>query len=114
MGTGPTDLFQIRAQALGITSSSSWALANITRVSTPGSLVSLSPGSVTLTQGQPNAAITASVSSPGFFPGDIVQVDVTDATAPFPVIVRGAPVRAYVVAPPSLFESMGSWRTRLE
>jgi len=102
VGNGPTSLFQIHVQALGITSSSSWALTNITRVSTSGLLVSLSPESVTLTRGQPNATITASVSAPGFFPGDIVQVDVTDAKAPVPVVVRGAPVRAYVLAPPSL------------
>ncbi len=102
VGSGPTNLFQIQVQALGITSSSNWVLSNISRVSTSGLLVSLSPESVTLTQGQPNATITASVSAPGFFPGDIVQVDVTDARAPVPVIVHGAPVLAYVLAPPSM------------
>jgi len=102
VGSGPTDLFQIQVQALGITSSSSWTLANISRVSSSGLLVSLLPESVTLTQGQPNATITASVSAPGFFPGDIVQVDVTDARAPVPVIVHRAPVLAYVLAPPSI------------
>jgi tetratricopeptide (TPR) repeat protein len=102
VGSGPTNLFQIQVQALGITSSSNWVLTNITRISTSGLLVSLSPESVTLTQGQPNATITASVSAPGFFPGDIVQVDVTDARAPVPVIVHGAPVLAYVLTPPSM------------
>src|SRR6266704_4170663 len=37
----------------------------------------------------------------GIPPGNAVQIDVTNATAPVPVVIRGGPVRAYVVAPPS-------------
>src|SRR2546427_12264277 len=56
-----------------------------------------------LTQDQPEATITASASAlaSGVSPGDVVQVDVTSATAPVPVVIRGGPIRAYLVAPPS-------------
>src|SRR3989475_8042909 len=56
-----------------------------------------------LTQDQPEATITACASAlaSGVSPGDVVQVDVTSATAPVPVVIRGGPIRAYLVAPPS-------------
>src|SRR2546428_8733053 len=54
-----------------------------------------------LTQAQPEATITASAVASGISPGNVVQIDVTNATAPVPVVIRGGPVRAYVVAPPS-------------
>src|SRR3989454_10076967 len=68
---------------------------------TPGLPVFLSAGRVALTQGQPQATITASALATGVSPGDVVQVDVTNAKAPVPVVVRGGPIRAYMVAPPS-------------
>src|SRR5439155_524374 len=37
----------------------------------------------------------------GVSPGNVVQIDVTNATAPVPVVIRGGPIRAYVVGPPS-------------
>jgi len=41
-----------------------------------------------------------SVSAPGFFPGDVVAVSLTRANSLVPVFIHGAPVRAYVAAPP--------------
>lgn len=101
VGIGPTNLFDIRLRALGIPSGTGWNVSNFTSVATPGATVSFSPGSVVLTQGRLNATVTVSVSAPGFFPGDLVQVDLTGADAPHPVVVRGGPVRAYFQSPPS-------------
>ena len=101
VGIGPTNLFDIRLRALGIPSGTGWDVSNFTFVATSGVTVSFSPGSVVLTQGRPNTTVIASVSAPGFFPGDLVQVDVTGADAPHPVVVRGGPVRAYFQSPPS-------------
>jgi len=102
VGAGPTPLFTIRARALGTPSSFTWDVSSIQLNATPGVVVSLSAESVTLTQGQPNATITASVSAPGFLPGDAIQVDVLGASGTKPVFVHGGgPIRAYVVSPPS-------------
>jgi len=65
LGGGPTQLFDIQARGLGFSASSRSTVSNFTFVSTSGVNISLSPESVTLTQGQPNATITASVSAPG-------------------------------------------------
>src|SRR5256712_361224 len=96
-----TPLFTIRAHALGLPAGVSWGVSSFAYNATPGITVFLSTGSVVLTQGQPQATITASALATGVLPGDAVQVDVTNATAPVPVVVRGGPIRAYMVAPPS-------------
>src|SRR3989475_1940295 len=96
-----TSWFTIRVQALGLPAGASWDVSSFIYNATPGLTVSLSTGSMTLTQAQPNATITASVFASGIPPGSVVQLDLTNATAPVPVVIRGGPVRAYVVAPPS-------------
>lgn len=101
VGIGPTNLFDFRLRALGIPSGTGWGVSNFTFIATSGTTVSFSPESVVLTQGRPNATVIASISAPGFFPGDLVQVDLTGADAPHPVVVRGGPVRAYFQTPPS-------------
>src|SRR3989475_7215176 len=96
-----TSWFTIRVHALGLPAGASWGVSSFVYNATPGLTVSLSTGSVILTQAQPEAAITASVFASGISPGDVVQIDVTNATAPVPVVMHGGPVRAYVVAAPS-------------
>src|SRR5437879_442434 len=96
-----TSWFTIRVHALGLPAGASWGVSSFVYTPTPGLTVTLSTGSVSLTQGQPEATITASVFATGISPGSVVQIDVTNATAPVPVVIRGGPVRAYVVAPPS-------------
>ncbi len=100
---GASPLFNIRARGMGVPASATWSVSSFLFNATPGVSVSLSAGSVTLTQGQSEATTTASVSAPGFSPGTVIQVDVTGASvsASVPVVVRGGPVRAYVLAPPS-------------
>jgi len=108
LNAGPTALFTIRVRALGIPAATTWVASSIQLNATPGVFVSLSAESVTLTQGQPTPVITASVSAPGFLPGQSVQIDVTGASAndgtsaPLPVFVHGGPVRAYFVSSPSV------------
>jgi tetratricopeptide (TPR) repeat protein len=94
-------LFTIRVHALGLPAGASWSVSSFVYATTPGVAVTLSTGSVVLTQGQPETTITASASVSGPLPGDVIQVDVTNATSPVPVFVRGGPIRAYMVAPPS-------------
>ncbi|HKW43846.1 MAG TPA: hypothetical protein VJP06_06630, partial [Thermoplasmata archaeon] len=101
VGTGPTPLFQIDVHALGIGQSDRWNVSNFELTATFGVAVSLSAESVILTQGQPNATVTASVSAPGFLSGDVIQVNVLGALVPRPVFVEGSPVPAYVLAPRS-------------
>src|SRR2546428_1102194 len=96
-----TSWFTIRVHALGLPAGASWGVSSFVYNPTPGLTVTLSTGSVSLTQGQQEATITASVVATGISPGSVVQIDVTNATAPVPVVIRGGPVRAYVVAPPS-------------
>jgi len=96
-----TSWFTIRVHALGLPAGASWGVSSFVYNATPGLTVFLSTGSVSLTQAQPDATITASVFASGISPGNVVQIDVTNATAPVPVVIRGGPVRAYVVAPPS-------------
>src|SRR5437016_7300187 len=96
-----TSWFTIRVHALGLPAGASWGVSSFIYNATLGLTVFLSTGSVTLTQAQPDATITASVFSSVISPGNVVQIDVTNATAPVPVVIRGGPVRAYVVAPPS-------------
>src|SRR3989449_4230718 len=96
-----TSWFTIRVHALGLPAGASWGVSSFVYNATPGLTVFLSTGSVSLTQAQPDATITASVFASGISPGSVVQIDVTNATAPVPVVIRGGPVRAYVVAPPS-------------
>src|SRR5256886_1464480 len=96
-----TSWFTIGVRALGLPAGASWGVSSFIYNATPGLTVSLSTGSVILTQGQPNATITGSVFATGISPGNVVQIDVTNATAPVPVVIRGGPVRAYVVGPPS-------------
>lgn len=95
-----TPLFTIRARALGMPAGASWSVSSFVYNATPGLTVFPSTGSVTLTQSQPAATITASALASGPSSGSVVQVDV-NATAPVPVVVRGGPIRAYVGAPPS-------------
>src|SRR5712691_10543820 len=96
-----TSWFTIRVHALGLPAGASWVVTSFVYNATPGLTVTLSRGSVSLTQGLPEATITASVFATGISPGSVVQMDVTNATAPVPVVIRGGPIRAYVVAPPS-------------
>jgi len=96
-----TSWFTIRVHALGLPAGASWGVSSFIYNATSGLTVFLSTGSVTLTQAQPDATITASVFSSVISPGNVVQIDVTNATAPVPVVIRGGPVRAYVVGPPS-------------
>src|SRR2546429_774150 len=96
-----TSWFTIRVHALGMPAGASWGVSSFIYNATLGLTVFLSTGSVTLTQAQPDATITASVFSSVISPGNVVQIDVTNATAPVPVVIRGGPVRAYVVGPSS-------------
>ena len=98
-----TSWFTIHARALGMPAGASWVVSSLVYNATPGLTVFPSTGSMILTQAQPEATITASASAlaSGVSPGDVVQVDVTSATAPVPVVIRGGPIRAYLVAPPS-------------
>src|SRR5437870_6462612 len=96
-----TSWFTIRVHALGLPARASWGVSSFVYNATPGLTRFLSTGPVSLTHAQPDAAITASVFASGISPGNVVQIDVTNATAPVPVVIRGGPVRAYVVAPPS-------------
>jgi tetratricopeptide (TPR) repeat protein len=105
IGATPTALFEVRVRGLGLPSATT--ISRFTATPTPGVVVSFSPESTTLTQGQPNATVTASVSAPGFFPGDLVEVNLTGAIAPFPVVVRGGLVRAYMTSVPSTVQIDG-------
>src|SRR5256886_2403767 len=96
-----TSWFTIRVHALGLPAGASWGVSSFIYNATSGLTVFLSTGSVTLTQALPEATITASVFASGVSPGNVVQIDVTNATAPVPVVIRGGPIRAYVVGPPS-------------
>src|SRR2546422_3586963 len=97
-----TSWFTIHARALGMPAGASWVVSSLVYNATPGLTVFPSTGSMILTQAQPEAAIAASAVASGISPGNVVQIDVTNATAPVPVVIRGGPVRAYVVAPPSI------------
>jgi len=101
IGGGMTPLFQIRARAIAIPASVTWQVSNFQFNTTPGVIQSLSAESLNLTQGRPEDTITVSVSAPGFFPGNAIEVSLIGATGSVPVIVHGAPVRAYVIAPPT-------------
>src|SRR2546425_831618 len=81
--------FTIRVHALGLPAGASWGVSSFVYNASPGLTVSLSTGLVSLTQAQPEATITASVFATVLSPGDVVQIDVTNATAPVPVVVRG-------------------------
>src|SRR3989475_5479104 len=98
-----TSWFTIHARALGMPAGASWVVSSFVYNATPGLTVFPSTGSMILTQAQPQATITASASAlaSGVSPGRVVQVDVASATAPVPVVIRGGPIRAYLVAPPS-------------
>src|SRR5437870_3231737 len=96
-----TSWFTISVRALGVPAGASWTISSFVYNATPGVTVFLAAGSAILTQGQPEATITASVFATGISPGSVVQIDVTNATAPVPVVIRGGPIRAYMAAPPS-------------
>src|SRR5437867_367979 len=102
-----TSWFTIRMHALGLPAGASWTVSSFVYNATPGLTVSLSTGSVSLTQAQPDATITASVFASGISPGNVVQIDVINATAPVPVVIRDGPVRAYVMAPPAVVQVDG-------
>ncbi len=102
IGNTTTPLFTIRVHALGLPAGASWSVSSFVYTATPGVTVSLSAGSVVLSQGQSDATITASASALAVLPGEVIQVNVTNATAPVPVVVRGGPIRAYMAAPPSI------------
>ena len=115
LGSGATSLLEIRAHATGMPSSAIWQVSDVRLVFTPGINVSLSPESLNLTQGQPDAVMSVSVSAPGFFPGDVVEVTLVSANSSVPVFVRGDPIRAYVIAPPARIQIDGlfdDWRLR--
>jgi len=115
VGTGTTPLLEIRARALGITQSSTWQVSNFRFNRTAGLTLSLSAESVNLTQGRPEDTIIVSVSAPGFFSGDVVDVTVLGATGAVPVFVHGSAVRAYVTAPASQIKIDGlfaDWTSR--
>jgi hypothetical protein len=101
VGPSPSPSFDVRIRGLGLPAGATATVSQFTATSTPGVGVSFSPESMTLTRDQPNATVTASVSAPGFSPGDLVEVTVTGANAPHPVVVRQGLVRAYVVSVPS-------------
>src|SRR5881409_467452 len=96
-----TSWFTIRVHALGLPAGASWGVSSFIYNATSGLTVFLSTGSVTLTRAQPDATITASVFASGVTPGNVVQINVTNATAPVPIVIRDGSVRAYVVAPRS-------------
>jgi len=102
-----TSWFTIRVHALGLPAGASWGVSSFVYIATPGLTVFLSTGSVTLTQAQPEATITASVFASGISPGNVVQINVTNATAPVPIVIRDGSVRAYVVGPPSTVQVDG-------
>src|SRR5213596_2628498 len=115
VGTGTTPLLEIRARALGITQSSTWQVSNFRFNRTAGLTLSLSAESVNLTQGRPEDTIIVSVSAPGFFCGEVVDVTVLGATGAVPVFVHGSAVRAYVTAPASQIKIDGlfaDWTSR--
>src|SRR5438132_10252531 len=95
-----TSLFQIRARAIGIPPSVTWQVTNFQFNATPGLIRSLSAESINLTQGRPEDTTTVSVSAPGFFPGDVVEVSLIGANGSVPVFVQGTMARAYVSSPP--------------
>ena len=110
-----TSLFQIRARAVAIPPSVAWQVSNFQFNATPGVIRSLSAESVNLTQGRPEDTITVSVSAPGFFPGDVLQVSLSGATSSVPVFVHGETIRAYVSSPPSRVQIDGlfaDWLSR--
>ena len=94
-------LFTIRAHALGVPAGTPWVVTSLLYNATPGLTVTLSTSSIVLSHGAPDATITASAFATGISPGNVVQVNVTGATALVPVVIRGGPIRAYMVAPPS-------------
>src|SRR5438552_6450947 len=101
IGGGMTSLFQIRARAIAIPPSVTWQVSNFQFNATPGLIRSLSAESINLTQGRPEDTITVSVSAPGFFPGDVVEVSLLGANSSVPVFVHTATVRTYVSSPPA-------------
>src|SRR3989442_769266 len=98
-----TSWFTIHARALGMPAGASWVVSSLVYNTTPGLTGFPSTGSMIPSQAPPEATTPASASAlaSGVSPGDVVQVDVTSATAPVPVVIRGGPIRAYLVAPPS-------------
>jgi len=100
IGGGMTSLFQIRARAIAIPPSVTWQVSNFQFNATPGLIRSLSAESINLTQGRPEDTTTVSVSAPGFFPGDVVEVSLIGANGSVPVFVQGTMARAYVSSPP--------------
>jgi len=115
IGGGMASLFQIRARAIAIPPSVTWQLSNFQFNATPGLIRSLSAESINLTQGRPEDTITVSVSAPGFFPGDVVEVSLMSANSSVPVFVQGAMARAYVSSPPSRVQIDGlfaDWLSR--
>src|SRR5207247_5322060 len=101
VGNTTTPLFTIRVHALGLPAGVSWSVSSFVYTATPGVTVSLSAGSVVLSQGQTDATITASASALAVLPGDVIQVNVTSATTPVPVVVHGGPIPGYRAAAPS-------------
>src|SRR5438046_9203668 len=95
-----TSLFQIRARAIAIPPSVAWQVSNFQFNATPGLIRSLSAESINLTQGRPEDTTTVSVSAPGVFPGDVVEVPLIDANGAVPVFVQGKMARDYVSSPP--------------
>jgi hypothetical protein len=110
LGSGATNLFEIHARVVGAPPAAPWQVSNFRFNATSGVVVSLSPESINLTQGQTNATITASVSAPGFFPGQVVELSLTGAKssdASVSVSIRSEPIRAYVAAPPARIQIDG-------
>src|SRR5205823_7367571 len=101
IGNGRIHLFDVEIHGQGIPAFAGWLVSNFTFAVTPGVTTFLSAESVNLTQGRPDDTIFVSVSAPGFFPGDVVEVSLTGANGSAPVFIHGAPVRAYVSAPSS-------------
>ncbi len=101
IGSAPSSFVEIRVRALGISAADTWTVSSFLFNTTPGITTSLSAESVTLSQGRPTDTIIVSVAAPGLSPGDVIEVRVIGAQAPRPVVVRGEPARAYVIAPPA-------------
>src|SRR5256886_112849 len=89
IGSGMTALFQIRARAIAIPPSVTWQVSSFQFNATPGVIRFLSAESINLTQGRPEDTITVSVSAPGFFLGDSIQVLLTGADSSVPVFSHG-------------------------
>ena len=101
-GVGSTEILEIEIRAVGLVSPSDvWTVADFLVNATPGLTYELSAESVSLTRDRPSDTVRVSVQVPGFFPGDVVSLELLGASASRPVTVVGEAARAYVDLPPT-------------